>query len=132
MATDVRYISPSDFLVFTSSGDLDLPASMENLQVLLQYWKTNPKLNVLVDLRKARANLKPREVYEFYRLSETTRLGDQNRVAILYTPPEGFDAVRFLEFLAKRGKRNVQVCEDFEEAFDWLNPQVEIALAQGQ
>jgi hypothetical protein len=103
------------------SGKVDLGGSIKNLKALLEAWRNNETLNILIDIRESQIQFTPRDVCSLVDMVMKTKLGRLNRVAMVYRPPAKFDPVRFFEYLIIKAGLRLKVCENVEEAAEWLS-----------
>jgi hypothetical protein len=120
MSRKLYLLSSEGILYDELEGPFDLVTLATFFEGLHRVWQRSPQMNILSDFRRVNFTLSAADVRDFIENIRATKMGVQNRVAVLYRKREGFDLPRFFEFLTLKENREFKVYEDFEEAFNWI------------
>ncbi len=126
MDLNIRIIHAQDFLIVTTSGEVDIEMSKKSLLRLASLNTAPRRYDILIDTRRKTGSLTLTEISELVDMMVKQRDSFRSRLAILASPGVGFDQAKFMELYANNRGFQVGAFTDFEESMNWLMRSTEL------
>lgn len=122
MELKARIVRPTDFIIATPDGVLDLGKSGDLLRKIAETSEGHGDFHILVDFRTTDIKLSTVEIWEICKGLSDYGETFKRKVAILVREDADFEKMRFFELCASNRGFKVNPFTDFEEAIMWLLP----------
>jgi hypothetical protein len=120
--TKINVIPASAFVVATGHGEVDFAETRTQFMKIMKAAALVPDAHVLVDVREARSQMKPFEVFSLVTVFNELKPPFSGRLAIVNRPKDDFDRAGFFSLAAQVQGFQVAAFQDFEQAVRWLYP----------
>lgn len=119
MPTNIKIVHTQDFIRVQPDGTLDLPASRSLLRGLVTEFGTAGEYYVLIDTRRADAQLSAAQIFEIAHSVAAEPAFARRKVCLLVPKKDDLDAA-FFETVSRNRGADVRAFTDFEPAISWL------------
>jgi hypothetical protein len=122
MPTKINVIPAGAFIVATGHGDVEFAETRAQFMKIMKAAALVPDAHVLVDVREARSQMQPYEVFSLVTVFNELNPPFSGRLAIVNRPKDDFDRAAFFSLAARVQGFQVAAFQDYEEALRWLYP----------
>lgn len=119
MATNIRVIHATDFIIATPDGVLDLERTRKLLLDVAAVSTSGTEHQILLDTRKVESTLTVFDLWHLAVALAQQRDAFSGKTAVL-CPIDRFDRAEFFALCAKNRGFRVRAFTSFEEAIEWL------------